>query len=253
MKTPTAKRVADTARFYDLLGQLEDALGGTRSLSACNGRMGWPQRGVYFFFEPGETRGLSGSGQRVVRVGTHALTSKSRTTLWSRLSQHRGHADGSRGNHRGSIFRKLVGAALARRGDRNRPPRSWGVAADAGTAAHRLGISREALKEAEADLERRVSAYIGQMPFLWLEVPDAPGPDSERGCIERNAIALLSHARSAAADAPSARWLGGHSDRRLVRAAGLWNNRHVEEDYDDAFLDVLDALMRSQNAVRRLI
>lgn len=243
MKTPTAKRIADTVRFYDLLGQLEDALGGTRTLAACDGRMGWPERGVYFFFEPGETRGLSGGGQRVVRVGTHALKPKSRATLWNRLSQHRGHADGSRGNHRGSIFRLLVGAAIAQRGDCNRP-RSWGVAADVRRAAHRLGISREALKEGEADLERRVSAYVGQMPFLWLEIPDAPGPDSERGRIERNAIALLSHAQGAGADAPSAQWLGGHSDRRLVRAAGLWNNRHVEEDYDEAFLDVLGALVR---------
>lgn len=252
MKTPTAKRTADTVRFYDLLGQLEDVLGGTRTLAVCDGRMGWPQRGVYFFFEPGETRGLSGSGQRVVRVGTHALTSKSRTTLWNRLSQHRGPAEGSRGNHRSSIFRKLVGAALARRGDCSRP-RSWGVGTDAGTAVRRLGISRQALKEAEADLERRVSAYVGQMPFLWLEVPDAPGADSERGYIERNAIALLSGARSAAADVPSAQWLGGHSDRRLVRAAGLWNSRHVEEDYDDAFLDALDASVRSQNTIGRLI
>ena len=251
MKTPTAKRVADTVRFYDLLGQLEDALGGARTLATCDGRMGWPQRGVYFFFEPGEARVLSGNGQRVVRVGTHALTAKSRTTLWNRLSQHRGHADGSRGNHRGSIFRLLVGVALAQRGDCNRP-RSWGVAPDPSTAAQRLRMSREALGEAEADLERRVSAYVGQMPFLWLEVPDAPGPDSERGRIERNAIALLSHAKSSAADVPSAQWLGRHSDRPLVRAAGIWNNRHVEENYDNAFLDVLATLVRSQDAEPRL-
>ena len=213
--------------------------------------MGWPQRGVYFFFEPGEARVLSGDGQRVVRVGTHALTSKSRTTLWNRLSQHRGHADGSRGNHRGSIFRLLVGVALAQRGDCIRP-RSWGVGPDPSTAAQRLRMSREVLGQTEADLERRVSAYVGQMPFLWLEVPDAPGPDSERGCIERNAIALLSHAKSSAADVPSAQWLGLHSDRQLVRVAGLWNNRHVKEDYDDAFLDALATLVRSQNAGPRL-
>ena len=114
-------------------------------------------------------------------------------------------------------------------------------------------MSREALREAEADLERRVSAYVGQMPFLWLEVPDAPGLDSERGRIERNAIALLSHAQSSAADVPSAQWLGRHSDRRLVRAAGLWNNRHAEEDYDDAFLDALGTLVRSQDARPRLL
>ena len=59
------------------------------------------------------------------------------------------------------------------------------------------------MKNAEADLERRVSAYIGQMPFLWLNVPDAPSPQSARGRIERNAIALLSNARTPAVDRPS--------------------------------------------------
>ena len=240
MKTPTAERIADTVRFYDLLGQLEDALGGARALAGCDGRMGWPQHGVYFFFEPGEIRSGSGRGRRVVRVGTHALKARSRATLWNRLSQHRGTADGSGGNHRGSIFRLLVGSALARRGGCERP-RSWGVEADARTAARRLGMHPEAIKESEAGLERRVSTYIGQLPLLWLEVPDAAGPDSERGRIERNAIALLSHARSGGADAPSAQWLGAYSDRPLVRASGLWNNNHAEEDYDHAFLDVLAA------------
>ncbi len=47
----------------------------------CTGRMRWPQRGVYFFFEDGETRSGSGSRHRVVRVGTHALVSGSRATL----------------------------------------------------------------------------------------------------------------------------------------------------------------------------
>ena len=165
--------------------------------------MDWPQRGVYFFFEPGESRSLSGGGDRVVRIGTHALTDGSRSTLWQRLSQHRGSAKNGGGNHRGSIFRSLLGLALARRGDCPLP-RSWGVGADPGTAARKLGIgSRSAVKEDEVDLERRVSAYIGEMPFLWLNVPDAPSAASARGRIERNAIALLSHARAPAADHPS--------------------------------------------------
>ena len=33
--------------------------------------MYWPQRGVYFFMEDGEERSDSGSGLRIVRVGTH--------------------------------------------------------------------------------------------------------------------------------------------------------------------------------------
>ena len=76
--------------------------------------MDWPQRGLYFFCEAGEERSGTGTGMRVVRVGTHGLKAGSRNTLWGRLSQHRGTSRGS-GNHRGSIFRLLLGIALARR------------------------------------------------------------------------------------------------------------------------------------------
>src|SRR5437588_12166895 len=106
---------ADLDRLYDLLGRLERAIGGTRTLAECHGRLGWPRRGVYFFFEPGELR--RGGTPRVTRVGTHALTATSKATLWGRLAQHRGRSSGG-GNHRGSIFRRHVGAALlARDGD----------------------------------------------------------------------------------------------------------------------------------------
>ena len=239
---PSPDRVANTVRFYDLLQQLATDVG-YRQLADCDGRMDWPRRGVYFFFEAGESRSVSGVGDRVVRIGTHALTDGSRSTLWQRLSQHRGSAKSGGGNHRGSIFRLLLGLALARRGDCPLP-RSWGVGADSGAATRKLGFgSRAAVKEAEVDLERRVSAYIGEMPFLWLNVPDAPSTASARGRIERNAIALLSHARTSAADRPSANWLGAHSDRPRVRASGVWNNNHVDEDYDAAFLDELATLV----------
>ena len=114
---PAAGRIAETLRFYTLLAEIAERTGGYRRLKACNGRMSWPRRGVYFFFEDGENRNGSGPGRRVVRVGTHALTPASRTTLWSRLSQHRGSLRSGTGNHRTSIFRLIVGAALARRGD----------------------------------------------------------------------------------------------------------------------------------------
>ena len=232
---PPVDRVATTVRFYDLLTGLAANLGGCRQLSECSGRMDWPPRGVYFFFEPGESRSLSGTGGRIVRVGTHAVARGSRSTLWQRLAQHRGNARGDGGNHRGSIFRLLVGAALAR-GDCPLPS-SWGLGSDPGMAAQRLRLaSRTAVKDAEADLERRVSAYIGRMPFLWLNVPDAPSPQSARGRIERNVIALLSHARTPAADRPSTNWLGLYSDRCRVRKSGLWNNNHVNEDGDAVFL-----------------
>ena len=231
-------RVADTTRFYQLLERLEARVGGMRRLSECNGRMDWPRRGVYFFFDAGEPRSGSGEGPRVVRIGTHAITAGSRSTLWRRLSSHRGVAGGG-GNHRGSIFRLLVGAALARQGVAALPA-SWGVEADAGVAARRLGIDRPEVRIAEADLELRVSRYVGGMPFLWLEIGDEPGPSSERGVVERNAIALLSGSREPAADPASSAWLGAFSDREPVRRSGLWNNRHVDERYSPSFLDVVE-------------
>jgi len=74
-------RLDDLIRFYDILAELERRLGGTRTLNDGSLAINWPARGVYFFFEPGETRSDTGSGPRVVRVGTHALTPQSRTSL----------------------------------------------------------------------------------------------------------------------------------------------------------------------------
>ncbi len=227
-------RLTDTERFYELLDDLELRLGGARVLADCNGRMNWPERGVYFFHEPGEVRAGARGGRRVARVGTHALTAKSRSTLWRRLAQHRGTARTGGGNHRGSIFRLLIGVALTRC-DHLAVPTSWGKGNDPGAAGRQLGMSRADVKRAEAELEARVSRYIGTMPFLWLNVADVPGPESERGVIERNAIALLSVHHD-----QTTNWLGLYSDRNRVRRSGLWNNKHVGESWDPSFLDLME-------------
>src|SRR4051812_9373742 len=113
----TTRREQDTNRLYQLLSHLEDRSGGgKRTLAESTAQSGWPSHGLYFFFERGEHR--RDGDPRVVRVGTHALTATSKTTLWRRLAQHRGQQSGSNpggGNHRGSIFRLHVGAALLRR------------------------------------------------------------------------------------------------------------------------------------------
>jgi hypothetical protein len=225
------QRLDDLVRFYALLARLEERLGGRRTLSACDGRMAWPQRGVYFFMEEGEGRAESGSGLRIVRVGTHALTAGSSTTLWKRLSQHKGTQASGGGNHRGSIFRLLVGSTLVK--DVACP--TWGI----------KNSAPPEIRKAEMPLEREVSAIIGAMPFLWLAVDDAPGPGSARGYIERNSIALLSNLGKTALDAPSETWRGRACDRgdARVRASGLWNQRHVDESYDPAFLNVMAGLV----------
>ena len=231
-------RLPHLQHFYQLMDELGRRTSGPRLLSECAGRLEWPQRGIYFFLEPGEDRSDSGEGPRVVRVGTHALKTGSRTALWNRLSQHRGSQSTGRGNHRGSIFRLLIGAALIARHGLDLP--TWGVGSSA---------PRE-VREPEQDLELEVSRTLGAMSVLWLALEDEPGPASVRGIIERNAIALLSGAGSAPVDPPSRTWLGFDCPRKLVGASGLWNQNHVTESYDPAFLDLLESHVMNLETVR---
>jgi hypothetical protein len=147
-------RLADVACFYDLLDRLEQRLGGTRTLATFDRYRDWPHRGLYLFFELSEIRRESGNGPRIVRVGTHALRTGSRSTLRQRLGQHRGQASGG-GNHRGSIFRLLVGQALLARGGLPQC-NSWGVKGDAAKASAVLSIGRAALAAAEEPIEQAV-------------------------------------------------------------------------------------------------
>jgi hypothetical protein len=77
------------------------------------------------------------------------------------------------------------------------------------------------------------------MPFLWLEVEDPAGPDSDRGVIEAGTIALLSNLDRAPIDVPSPGWLGRCARDRFIRESGLWNVRHVQDEPVAAFLAIL--------------
>lgn len=224
--------------FYAALDRLAARCNGARRLATCTGRMAWPQRGVYFFMEGGEARSDSGQGPRVVRVGTHALTTASRTTLWTRLAQHRGQRATGGGNHRGSIFRLLVGSTLVTA----ETCATWGIGASASAD----------VRHAEEPVERQVSEIIGAMSVLWLAVADGPGPQSLRGYIERNSIALLSNYGRPALDSPSSQWRGRACDRgrARVRESGLWNQNHVDGIYDPAFIGALDDLIGEMEYAR---
>lgn len=239
-------RHSDLQKFYSLLERLQSRSPVTYLLGQCKGGMGWPPRGVYFFFEPGEKR--CNGCPRVVRVGTHALKAGSKSKLWQRLSQHRGTTSGG-GNHRGSIFRLLVGEALKGRGLFTDAV-SWGIADNASKAAVKLDVSPQQVATSELPLEVSVSDYICSMPFLWIGVDDDAGPTSDRGFIERNSIALLSNSGKTAIDPPSSGWLGRNSGRARVRSSGLWNNNHVDEAYDPAFLTLLERYVESTTPLR---
>lgn len=232
-------RLRHIQRFYEILEALEASAGGKRTLELADGRMDWPRRGVYFFFETGEERTTSGRGLRVVRVGTHALKTGSKSTLWGRLRTHRGRIGGSNpggGNHRGSVFRLHVGTALiCRDGWPQEVASDWG----AGSSANKP------IRQRERPLERAVSQHIRSMPFLWIDIDDEPGPGSLRGGIERSAIALLSNHKfqNAAMDPPSGAWLGRWASNKAIQLSGLWNVNHVTENYQSEFLDVLQTVV----------
>ena len=211
-------RLNDIKKLYRLLGELA-CKHPPRLLSKCSGYDKWPSQGVYFFYECGEYRSGSGDGYRIVRVGTHALKTGSKKILWKRLYDHKS------GNKTSSSFRKLVGYALEKK------------------------------KKDKKPLKQRVTETLGNMWVLCLRIEDEAGPNSLRGYIERNAIALLSNycecptgcqcpiAYHFAIDLPSKSWLGYHCVRKKVRRSGLWNQKHVDDIYDSRFLDTLEDLI----------
>lgn len=224
-----AERLQDLIKFYNSMNRLEHKIGGRRMLSDCHGRMKWPKRGIYFFMEDGEQRMNSGQGPRIVRVGTHAVSKGSKTTLWQRLSQHKGTEKTGGGNHRGSIFRKIVGTAV----DNNKQYTTWGQGQTAPPE----------IRAAEIRLEQEVSQIIRSMPFLWLEINDEASSTSLRSHIEMNAIALLSNTEKEPLDPPSKSWLGYRCAYKHVHSSGLWNQNYVDKTYAPEFLNMLDRLI----------
>jgi len=106
------------------------------------------------------------------------------------------------------------------------------------------GIGQTASAEVtagEVALERDVSAYLARMPFLWIDADDEPGRESIRSRLERNSIGLLS--RATTIDLPSPAWLGRHAADERIRSSGLWNVKHVQEQYDPRFLDLFESLV----------
>jgi hypothetical protein len=227
-------RTLATDMFYAHLDELAERTGGLKHLTDPGLSRRCPKAGLYFFFESGERR--PNGCPRVVRIGTHALTPTSNTTLWGRLRQHLGNTGGSNpggGNHRGSIFRRHVGSALLKqRGDSHllaawMAPRPWPEQLDA-----------------ERALEVEVSSVIRRMPFLWLDVPTRPDGTSDRGLLERNSIALLS-TLAGGDEAASLNWLGRHAVAPKVRESSLWNVNHVDEAFEARTLELLQSYARN--------
>ncbi|TFG75469.1 MAG: peroxide stress protein YaaA [Thermodesulfobacteriales bacterium] len=226
--------------FYALLDKLIET-NGIHQLSTFNSKL--PDGGVYFFFESSERRENS-RNYRVVRVGTHAVSIGSKATLWDRLRTHRGHKTGEYaggGNHRASVFRKLVGEAILNKNNLNKYYTTWGV--DESTDTN--------LKEKEHPLELAVSHHVGEMYFTWVQIEDEPSKNSLRKTIEQNAIALLSNTDKLPINPQSKFWLGNWSPNEDVTKSGLWNSNHTKERYSPNFIDKLNNILYPQTIEKR--
>ncbi|MCB1584469.1 MAG: hypothetical protein KDI92_15540 [Xanthomonadales bacterium] len=215
--------MSEINNFYQCIDDLKSKIG-VYQLSEVNGRMNWPTRGVYFFFDDYE----ASNSLRVTRVGTHALKENSKSTLWKRLSQHKGVVSTGGGNHRGSIFRLLVGDAICKQQGLDFP--KWSIGSS----------STKEIRDSEIELERQVTSYIGKIPFTFLPVNDEASPNSFRNYVEKNSIALLSGSSTDGFYGASKKWLGLYSSRPKVIQSGLWNQVHVDKQPESNFVDILE-------------
>ena len=204
--------------------ELEERVGGQHLLRDFASVISPCDKGVYFIFEPGETRCESAS-LRVVRIGTHGLRANSRSTIWTRLFEH------LMFNGR-SVFRDHINAALL----------------------NRNGISRE-------DLDHRHSAcitdHMGKTRFLWVRI-DGDDGHIKRQRVEKNAIALLSDFHGSASDKQSSSWLGRHRvnpcdvkrNHEKLAKSGLWNVDFVgKKIYKPSFLDDLQDAVKQTSSL----
>lgn len=227
---------AGLSRLCDTVARLRAAQGGAQLLPSVTGIRNLPRRGVYFFVDPSEPPFLGHA--RIVRVGTHAVSAGSKSTLKQRLAQHRGKVSEAGGNHRGSIFRLLVGEALIEKGVVGACP-SWGRNITRSAAAAASNVSPAALTTVEMPVEGSVSEYLSRLEVVYVAVDDEPGKKSARGAIERGAISLLAEGMRRGLIEAGENWLGRWSRRKTVRESGLWNQNHVGEPWSEDFLEVL--------------
>ncbi len=219
-------RIKDLDLMYSYVQRLNQGLSGGVKLGDTDGKMKWPNRGVYLFMENNEFRKTDPFESRIVRVGTHAVSQGSKSGLWNRLRTHRGAVDLS-GNHRGSIFRLHVGNSYLYKNELLSDTWSKGQTA-----------SKE-IKTVEKPIEVEVSKIIGNMKILWLSINDKPNKFSDRGFIEKNMVALLSTFNHKT-DTASKDWLGNWNPHVHIKESSLWNVDYVENDYDPRFLEIFE-------------
>lgn len=231
--------------LYRHLNTLREQTNGPYTLTECDGQLDWPDRGLYIFFDhDSNLRHDPPSEWTISRIGTVGVSTGSSNTLWQRLRTHRGTTSGDYeggGNHRGSVWRRHVGRAIIERDGLDYP--TWGT-----THGEGFDCSTEDVRMQELPLERRVSDYIRDLPFLVVDVDDPPGPTSDRAYLEQNLIGLVSHKRRASPSCGRDEWVGDFNPRPEIHRTGLWNVQHTGTLFDQSVLQTLETYIESTDS-----
>jgi hypothetical protein len=226
---PLASQPQPYQEFHRALGRLADQTGGPWTLGEVSGQWNWPERGIYIFLNADSHRVAETVSQAyVTRIGTVGDCAGSSSTLWSRLRAHRGNTRGDYaggGNHRGSVFRRHVGEALIEAEGLHDQYPHWGKT----HAQLPDGMETTALRQQEHSLEQQVSQRIRSLPFLVVDVPGEPGPQSSRATLERNLIALVAQLRLRDPSLKRGCELQQQSPTPAIARSELWNVNHVNE------------------------
>jgi hypothetical protein len=229
------RMVGRRAQAVELYGAIEHALGGAElpTLREYMGSKNLTKQGVYLFFEDGEPTEFNQRLPRIVRIGTHAVSAGSSTTLRDRLRTHMGTADGD-GNHRGSVFRLHVGNAIIKARNLSGEYPDWGKGQSA----------TKDVKNQERRLEQEVSKYLSRLRVFCLPLSGPASKSSIRSRVEAAIIGVLTQ-DGMALERPTQNWLGLNSTRSEIRESGLWNLQHLGVAPDKkAFESALRVLTR---------
>lgn len=236
--------------FYRKLGDHCEETTGTLYLSDVDGTLDWPNRGIYVFFSPDTNPEINPVKEwKIRRIGTVGDCKGSSSTLWERLRAHRGNKNGKYaggGNHRGSVFRRHVGRALIEKDELQDRYPHWGI-------PHRNipeDIDTTTLREQEHQLEEQISNRIRNLPFTVINIPGDPGPDCDRARIEKNLIALTSHARRTNPELRSDDWIGRHVPHAEIAKTGLWNVDHTNAFYTNNIINELDPYIDQTTSIK---
>ena len=221
----TALRIRHLGKLYAMIDHARQQGGTFRLANLADQKL--PARGVYIFLDPAEPN-FMGDAPRIVRIGTHAVSRGSKSSMRNRLRNHLGTSSGS-GNHRGSIFRLHVGRAMLEADGGGEQLSSWGLGQTASAE----------IRASEDEHERRVSEYLGRLRVFIVPINDEPSKDSMRAHVESQLIALCSDGLQTI-DKPSPKWLGRRSPMERIVHSGLWNLRDVGSRYKPNDLGSVD-------------